>query len=220
MEDDRPRMILALASEADDGFAMWDQLKTLQPGMFAAGPVAIKFAYFGAEGALQVRPYIATRWVADADAMADIMDRGRANCVCGCYVEVNDILETALQETRQGPVQAVVIIGDYFHGDLDSAIAVAKQLRAVGTKIFVLQSGVDRSNGYRALAEQVGGALFKFNPHVERVAKRLPGLLKGITHFAVGGVAALEALEAQGDEPAGLLLEQIDAKRSRLGPPK
>src|SRR5262245_14113150 len=70
------RMILALAAEADDEF-IWGQIRTLQPEMFAAGPVQIKFAYFGREGTLQTRPCITTNWVADADDMADIMDRGR-----------------------------------------------------------------------------------------------------------------------------------------------
>jgi hypothetical protein len=209
--NDNPRVILTLAAEADDKF-IWDQLQTLQLEMFGAGPVQIKFAYFGAEGALQVRPYITTSWVVDADTMAAIMDRGRTGCVCGCYITINDILEHALRETQQGPVQAVVIIGDRFHGDLDSAIAAAKQLRAAGTRLFVFQQD-DRSNKYRVIAEETGGAFFQFNPHVERVARRLPGLLEGITRFAVGGVAALKALEAQGDEPAGLLLEQIAAEQ-------
>ena len=115
------RMILALAAEADDEF-IWGQIKTLQPEMFAAGPVQIKFAYFGREGALQTRPCITTNWVTDADDLADIMDRGRAGCVCGCYIEIGNILEQALQETRQGPVQAVVIVGDHFYGDLDAAL--------------------------------------------------------------------------------------------------
>jgi hypothetical protein len=59
MNNDRPRMILALAAEADDRF-IWDWVVTLQTEMFAAGPVQIKFAYFGREGALQTRPYITT----------------------------------------------------------------------------------------------------------------------------------------------------------------
>ena len=141
------RMILALAAEANDEF-IWDRVRTLQREMFAAGPVQVKFAYFGREGALQVRPYITTSWVADTDDMADIMDRGRAGCVCGCYVQIGDILEQALRETREGPVQAVVIIGDHFHGDLDDAVAIAKQLRAAGTRLFLFQQG--RSGHRRA----------------------------------------------------------------------
>ena len=34
-------MILALAAEADDEF-IWDRVRTIQPEMFAAGPVQIK----------------------------------------------------------------------------------------------------------------------------------------------------------------------------------
>jgi hypothetical protein len=97
------RMILALAAEADDEF-IWGQIKTLQPEMFAAGPIRIKFAYFGHEGALQTRPCITTNWVTDADDMADIMERGRAGCVCGCYIEIGSILEQALQETRPATI--------------------------------------------------------------------------------------------------------------------
>jgi hypothetical protein len=206
--NEKPRMIVALAAEADDQL-VWDQVRTLQPELFAAGPISVKFAYFGAEGALDTtRPYVATRWVTDADDMVDIMDHGRAGCVCGCYCPVGDILEQALQETRQGPVQAVVIIGDNFHGDFDKAIATAKQLREAGTRLFVLQQGRDDSPEFRVLAEVTGGAYFRLNPHVERIAKRLPGLLEAVAHFAVGGVAALEARDS---EPAVLLLEQMNA---------
>lgn len=213
MNENNPRVILALANEANDEFA-WNQLRAIQSEMFSLGPVAIKFAYFGAEGALETRrPYIATRWVADADAMADIMDRARGRCVCGCFVQVGDILDQALQETRQAHVRAVIVVGDRFHGDLDSAMATARKLRAAGTRLFVFQQGDRRlDEKFKALADETGGACFHFNPHVERVAKRLPGLLEGITRFALGGVTALEALEAQGDEPATLLLEQIGRK--------
>jgi hypothetical protein len=201
------RMILALAAETDDRF-IWDRIRALQTEMFAAGPVQIKFAYFGREGALQTRPYIATRWVTDADAMADIMDRGRNNCVCGCYVQINDILEHALQETRQEPVQAVVIVGDRFYGDLDAAIATAKQLRAAGTRLFLFQQGRRSERAFKVLAEATGGAYFQFNPHIERVAERLPGILEAVTDFVIGGMAALEA---RGNESAVLLLEQMNA---------
>jgi hypothetical protein len=203
------RMIVVLAAEADDKF-IWDRLKVLQSEMFAAGPVQIKFAYFGREGALQTRPCITTNWVTDADDMADIMDRGRAGCVCGCYVEIGNILEQALQETRQGPVQAVVIVGDHFHGDLDAAIAAAKQLRAAGTRLFLFQQGRSdpTERAFRILAEVTGGAYFPFNPHIERVAERLPGMLEAVTHFVIGGMSALEARD---DESAVSLLEQMNA---------
>jgi len=207
--NEKPRMILALAAEADDQF-IWDRIRILQPGMFSAGPVQIKFAYFGAEGMFPTRPYVATRWCTDTDDMADLLDHARERCVCGCYVRVGDILDQALQETREGPVEAVVIIGDRFYGDLDAATATAEQLRAAGTRVFVFQQGHDDSPEFRALAEASDGAYFRFNPHVERVAKRLPKLLTAVADYAVGGVAALEARD---DESAGALLEQMNATR-------
>lgn len=75
------RMILASAAEANDEF-VWDRVKALQTELFAAGPAQIKFAYFGREGALQTRVTNADDWP---------MDRGRAGCVCGCYVQTGDI---------------------------------------------------------------------------------------------------------------------------------
>jgi hypothetical protein len=211
MNDDHrdARMILALAAEVDDRF-IWDRIRMAQTKMFATGPVAVKFAYFGAEGALPSRPYIATRWVTDADDMADIMDRGRARCVCGCYIRVSDILKQARQEARQKPVQAVVIIGDHFHDGLDEAVAAAKELRAVGTRLFLFQQGRSgpTERAFRILAEVTEGAYFPINPHIERVAERLPGMLEAITHFAIGGMAALEA---RNNESAVLLLEQMNA---------
>jgi hypothetical protein len=203
------RVILALAAERDDGF-IWDQLQTIQTEMFAAGPIAIRFGYFAAEGALQTRPFVATRWVTDADDMADLMDHGRADCRCGCFVEIGDILAEALREARQGPVQAVVIFGNHFHGNLDDAIATAKQLGAAGTRLFLFQQGRSgqTEHAFKILAEVTGGAYFAFNPHVERVAQRLPGMLEAVTHLAIGGVPALQALD---NEPAALLLEQMRA---------
>jgi hypothetical protein len=206
-----PRIILALATEADDRSATWDQLRTIQTEMFAAGPVAVKFAYFGREGARQTsRPYISTRWAADADDLGALMDHARAGCVCGCYCQVSDILEQVLRETRQGPVQAVVIVGDNFTGDLDAATVIAKELRAAGTRLFLFQQGISgrTEDAFKALAEITGGAFFQFNPHVERVAKRLPAMLEAVTQFAIGGTAGLKALD---NEAADRLLEQMGA---------
>jgi hypothetical protein len=203
------RVILALAAEADDKF-IWDRLKNIQTEMFAAGPVQIKFANFGREGAAQVRPCITTRWITDADDMGEIMDRGRAACVCGCFVNVGDILDQALREAQQAPVQAVVIVGDHFRTD-DHAVTTAKRLRAAGTRLFLFQHDHDPSSyseqTFQTLAELTGGAYFQLNPHIERVAERLPSMLEAVTHYAIGGTDALA--QAQDNDSALLLLDQI-----------
>jgi hypothetical protein len=203
------RVILALAAEADDDF-IWTRLGDIQSDMFAAGPVSIKFAYFGYEGSFERRPFMSTRWATHAGDMQALIDHARESCVCGCYVNIGDVLVEALRETEQGSIQAVVIIGDHFHGNRDDALLYAKRLRAVGTRLFLFQQRSPRSvhNGvFKALAETTHGAYFEFNPAVERIAERLPRLLEAVARYAIGGTDALEALANQS---AGLLLEQLN----------
>ena len=204
----QPRVILALATE-NPSDAIWGRIRMLADEIFA-GPVAVKFAYYGREGAGATRrPCIATDWVTVADDWTDIVDQGRVDCVCGCFMQTDDFLSQALRETRQTPVQAVVLLGG-FHGKLDTAVATAKLLRAAGTRVFCFQQG--RSNpterAFKVLAEVGGGAFYQLNPHVDLIAQRLPKMMEAITDYAVGGKAALEA---RGDEPANLLLEQMTA---------
>jgi hypothetical protein len=150
-----------------------------------------------------------SRWTTSPSDLADLLQKARTHCVCGCYVKVSSILEQALRETQRGPLQAVVIVGDSFYGDFEAAMATAKQLRAAGTRLFLFRQGGSDSTErcFRLLAETTGGAYFPLNPHIERVAERLPQLLEAVTHFARGGMSALAA---RGDEAASLLLEQMN----------
>jgi hypothetical protein len=94
------------------------------------------------------------------------MDHARTRCVCGCYVNIDDILAEAVREARHGRVQAVVIIGDNFHGSREEALAHAEQLRAVGTRLFLFRQGSGREapgDVFRALAEMTNGAYYEFN---------------------------------------------------------
>ena len=201
------RVIIALAAEADDDF-IWSRLDALQTEMFMAGPVALKFAYYGAEGSLSSRPFVATRWAHDADDMASLLDHARAHCVCGCFVDAGDIFEAALKEAEL--VQAVIVVGDHFYGDEDAVMRQAERLRARGTRLIFFQQGRSDSAVFRALAERTHGAYFQFNPAVERIAERLPGLFEAVTYFAIGGEQALEA-RAPNNDSAAVLLEQMTA---------
>lgn len=63
MTHTRPRIVLAVATEDSDSTRfIWDRLEIIQPEMFAVGDLAVKFAYFGREGDLEARPFIATNW--------------------------------------------------------------------------------------------------------------------------------------------------------------
>ena len=208
------RMIVALAGEADDRFATWDRVAALAPELFAAGALEIRLAYFGREGRLQTRPFIAAHWVAGADDLVDLMDRARSNCVCGCFVQIGDILEHALREPK--PLQAVVIIGDCFHGDLQAALAAARKLRDPGPRFFLVAQERSAADSFHALAAAGGGACVELgSPQIERIAERLPGTLEAVAHFAVGGEAALER---HGGECAGLLLDQVTRRIGQRRP--
>ena len=213
MPNDRPRMIIVLATESPSD-AIWGRIRMLADEIFA-GPVAVKFAYYGREGTGATRrPCIATNWITVADDWTDIVDQGRVDCICGCFMQTDDFLTQALRETQKTTVQAVVVLGS-FHGKIDTAVATTKLLRVAGTRVFCFQQ--DRSSSteraFRALAEIGGGAFYRINPHVDLIAERLPRLMQAVTHYATGGMAALEA---QGDEPANLLLEQMTAADQTL----
>ena len=93
--------------------------------------------------------------------MAAIMDR--AECTCGCYVNVCDVLAQAAREAEDRPLRAVIIVGDAFHDDpdgLDEAAISANQLRRAGTRVFLIQLSEDPPTARRLqyLARVSGGA--------------------------------------------------------------
>jgi Na+-translocating ferredoxin:NAD+ oxidoreductase RNF subunit RnfB len=162
------RVILALANHAQT--AGWDRAKELQRAMFkAAGSgLEMKFAFYGADNAAGVRHCrITTRWISDPDDMAAVMDR--AECGCGCYVNICDVLAQAVKEAEERPLRAVIIVGDAFHDDpdgLDEAAISANRLRRAGTRVFLMQLGDDLITARRLqyLARVSGGAYFRFDP--------------------------------------------------------
>ena len=110
-QQDPARVLFAVAAEGDDEY-IWSRLKML-PELFAAGPVAIRVGFFGAEGTRSSRPFMVSRWTTNPADLADLLEKARTRCICGCFVKVSSILEQALRETQQGPLRAVVIIGDF-----------------------------------------------------------------------------------------------------------
>jgi hypothetical protein len=187
-----PRVILVSANDAP---ATLDRAKELQREMFnaAAGPLEMKFAYYGADDAGGRRTCrITTRWISDADDMGNIM--GRANCSCGCYVSIRRVLNAAVEENKVRPVQAVVIIGDAFHDDpedLHEAALYANRLRRDGTKVFFVQQGdgTNTARKLRWLAGVSGGAYFRFDPRTQE--RQLTEMMAAVSTYAAGGEEAV-----------------------------
>ena len=141
---DTSRVIFALATFARSS---WDRAKGLQRAMFeaAAGNLEMKFAFYASERANGVRPCrISKRWITDPGDMAGLIER--AECHCGCYLDVSAVLAQAEKEAKDQALRAVIIVADAFHDTEDGlteAAVSATRLRRAGTQVFLLQLGDD-----------------------------------------------------------------------------
>jgi hypothetical protein len=204
-----PRVIFALANHAQT--AGWDRARVLQRAMFkaAAGSgLEMKFAFYGADNAAGVRRCrITTRWITDPDDMAGVMDR--AECSCGCYINVRDLLAQAVKENEDRPMRAMIIVGDAFHDDpdgLDEAAICANQLRRSGTQVFLIQLGDDPHTARKLqyLARVSSAAHFRFDPRTQQ--QQFAKLLEVVSAYAAGGE---EAVKMTGGQAATLLLQHL-----------
>jgi hypothetical protein len=204
----KPRVILALANFVRSG---WHRAKVLQRAIFqtAAGSgLEMKFAFYGPDDAAGVRRCrITKRWVTDPDDMAGVMDR--AECSCGCYINVRDLLAQAVKEAEERPLRALIIVSDAFHDDpdgLDEAAISANRLRRAGTRVFLLQLGDDLSTERRLqyLARVSGGAYFRFDPRTQE--RQFFEMWKAMSIYVAGGE---EAVKMTGGQAATLLLQHL-----------
>jgi hypothetical protein len=205
-----PRVILALANHGRS--PGWDRAKVLQREMFKAGGgrLAMKFCFFGADDAAgNRRCRITTRWIADPDDMDGVMER--AECSCGCYVQIRDVLAQAVKENEARPMRAVIIVGDAFHDNADGlteAALYASQLRRAGTRVFLIQNGdgddPSTTHRLRYIAKLSGATHFQFDPRTQ--GRQFAEMMETISVFASSGE---EAVKAKGGETANLLLEHL-----------
>ena len=204
-----PRVIFALANHAHSGG--WDRAKVLQRQMFqaAAGSgLAMKFAFYGPDNAAGVRRCrITARWITDPDDMAGVM--GRAECNCGCYVNIRDVLAQAVKEAEDRPLRAVIIVGDVFHDDEDGlyeAAISANELRRAGTQVILIQQSDDpvTARKLRWLEMVSGAAYFPFDLRTQE--RQFLEMWQAVSAFAAGGE---EALQTSGGQAATLLLRHL-----------
>jgi hypothetical protein len=186
----------------------------------------MKFAFYAEDDPKGVRRCrITRRWIADPDDMAALMDR--AECNCGCFVNIRSMLQQAVKENQDRPMRAVVIVGDAFHDNqegLDEAALAANQLRREGTRVFLIQQGDDPHTARKLqyLARVSGAAYFKFDQKTQQ--QQFAEMLELVSAYAAGGE---EAVKATGGQTATLLLEHLkqhpmpildeDRERIRVG---
>jgi hypothetical protein len=203
-----PRVLLALANHGRS--PGWEP-KTLVRQMFeaAAGTgLDMKFAFYGRDDDQGVRQCrITTRWITNPDDMASIMDR--AECSCGCYVNIRSVLQQAVKENADRPMRAVVIAVDSFHDNEDSLTEAAlaiNQLRREGTRVFLIQQGDNPATARKLqhLQRVSGASYFKFDPKTQE--QKFAEMLEMVSAYAAGGEQAVKAI---GGQAASLLLEHL-----------
>jgi hypothetical protein len=213
------RVLLAINHHAGRGYhdAGWTYAVALQRQMFetAGDNLEMKFAFWGGDNSAGIRRYrITTNWITSPDDMASIM--GRSSCDCGCYVYIENCLRNAVEQNRDRPMQAVIIIGDTFHDHadqdrLDEAALYANQLRRAGTKVFLIhrpyapsknQDDIVSERNLKYIAKVSGAAYFEVGHKPQLFAE----MVETISAFAKGGEAAVKE---KGGEAAALMLEYL-----------
>lgn len=175
----------------------WDMALALQADMFHAvrevGGLDVQLVFF--RGAGECR---ASRWVADADALARLMTT--VDCRGG-YTQIGKVLSHARQEAEKRKVSAMVYVGDCMEESVDDLCGRAGELALHNVPVFIFQEGNNAAAevAFREIARLTKGAWCRFG---EGSAGELRSLLQAVAVYAAGGRAALERLEHGGTRAA------------------
>jgi hypothetical protein len=188
----RGRLIFGLDATASREWA-WDTACKLQAEMFreaaSAGGLDLQLVYY--RGLDECK---ASRWVSDPARLGKIMST--IMCRSG-ETQIGRILDHAVKEAKLLPVGALVFVGDAFEEEVDTIVPAAHELGRLGVRAFMFQEGNDRAveKVFREIAEVTKGAYCRFD---QGSAHQLAELLRAVTAFVTGGVAALAARKDAG----------------------
>lgn len=204
--DARPRLIFALDATMSRQ-PTWDLACRVQGEMFAAadtvGGLSVQLIYF--RGFEECR---SSRWVIAGRALTDLM--GRIDCRGG-HTQIARVLRHARNEAAQGPIRALVYVGDAMEEPMDELCALAGELGLLGIKTFMFHEGHDPSaaRAFQEMARLSGGVYARFDAAAPR---SLAELLRAAATYASGGVDGLRRL-ADRDAAARGLLASLNAPR-------
>ena len=185
--------------------ATWDLAQSVQGKMFetaaAHGGLDVQLVYYRGFHECKASPFVgASRSL--AGLMSTIaVEAGRT--------QIEKVLRHARDESKRGPVDVLVFVGDAMEEEIDILAARAGELGLSRVKCFMFQEGSDRAaeQTFRKIALLTGGAYATFDLSAP---DRLVALLSAAAAYAAGGRRALEIeAEARGARAAGLLLGQL-----------
>jgi hypothetical protein len=143
-----------------------------------------------------------SRWVDDPMALANVMSK--ITCVAG-ETQIERVLDHVAKESLQRKINALVFVGDCCEEGRDVLAEGMARLAQLNIPAFMFQEGADfyAQKIFQEIAQVTKGAYRRFD---QGSLTQLAELLRLVSVFAVGGVAALEQ---QGSSAAKLLLGQI-----------
>jgi hypothetical protein len=183
----------------------WDAACQLQAQMFreaaAIGTLNMQLVYYrgpsGFGGECK-----ASKWTDDPMMLAGLM--AKITCVAG-YTQIERVLSHAVRETLHRKINAMVFVGDACEEAPDQLAEEAAKLGKLEVPAFLFQEGNDSTaeQRFKEITRLTRGAYHRFD---QGSLSQLAELLRAVSMFAVGGVAALER---QGSTAAKLMLAQI-----------
>jgi hypothetical protein len=200
------RLIFALDATASRQ-PTWDQASGLQAQMFseaaALGGLQLQLCYYRG-----YNEFSATAWIADGDKLLDRMTG--VFCRAGT-TQIARVLQHAVTQARQQPVQGVIFVGDCMEEDADRLYRLAGELRLLNAPLFVFHEGHDAiaEKTFQHIAELSGGACCPFDINSPG---QLRDLLRAVAVYAAGGRKALQQFGHAAGTDVLRLVHQLDRK--------
>jgi hypothetical protein len=181
----------------------WDRALSIQAQMFSetkrAGQLQVQLVYF--RGFNECK---ASKWVADADALARLMTGVECR---GGNTQVSRVLTHVKAEAAKAKPSAVVFVGDAFEENIDAVCQQAGEVGLLGIPVFMFQEGADATaeRAFREIAKLTHGAYFRLDGASPQV---LAELLGAVAAYATGGRQALASRAGNG-KASHTLLQQL-----------
>ena len=199
----RGRLIFALDATASREPA-WDRACDVQASMFLEaerlGGLDVQLVYYRGFGECR-----ASRWVGQPSELVRLMRSVR--CVAG-RTQIARVLRHAAGETARERVHALAFVGDAMEENVDELGRLAGELGLRGVRAFLFHEGDDPAavRAFRQIATLTGGACCRFD---SGTPAQLRELLRAVSAYAAGGVAALQELARREQGAVRLIASQV-----------
>lgn len=182
----RGRLMFAMDATASRQ-PTWDTAAGIQGQMFvetsALGGLDIQLAFYRGFGEFRVSP-----WTDNEKELLRLMTS--VFCLAG-QTQIGKVLKHAVNEARDGHLNALVFVGDMVEEDVDALGKTAGELGLLGVPAFIFHEGDDAvaKFAFQQIATLTGGACMRFDANSAEILREL---LAAVAVFAAGGRPALE----------------------------